>query len=130
MSAVAGFLDIFFYVFHTLLILFNLFAWIWRKTRRINLITLILTGLSWTLLGIWYGFGYCPCTDWHWQVRMQLGHYDMPVSYITFLIKSLTGIDLNARLVDIFTLLFFLLALGVSAFLNIRDWKCKRKPYS
>ena len=105
------FLDGFFYVFHTLLILFNLFGWIWSKTRKINLFTLILTGLSWFLLGIWYGWGYCPCTDWHWQVRMKLGHYDMPVSYIKFLIKSLTGLDLNARLVDILTLLFFIQAL-------------------
>ena len=122
----AAFLDIFFYVFHTLLIFFNLFGWIWQKTRKINLFTLLITGLSWSLLGIWYGFGYCPCTDWHWQVRMKLGHHDMPVSYIKFLIKSLTGLDLNARLVDIFTLLFFILAICASIYMNFRDWKNKK----
>jgi hypothetical protein len=67
------FLDVFFLVFHASLILFNLFGWMFRKTRVWNLVTLLLTGLSWTLLGIFYGFGYCPFTDWHFQVLEELG---------------------------------------------------------
>ncbi|MEO5906489.1 MAG: DUF2784 family protein, partial [Saprospiraceae bacterium] len=62
-------LDYFFFFFHTSLILFNCFGWIFPKLRRWNLITLLLTAFSWFVLGIWFGLGYCVCTDWHWAVR-------------------------------------------------------------
>ncbi len=117
------FLNVFFIVFHTGWVLFNLLGWIWKKTRRANLVTLLLTGGSWTVLGIWYGFGYCPCTDWHWQVRRQLGDDDLPSSYMTFLIDILTGWTLPADLVNTITLVGFLLALAVSVALNVRDWR-------
>lgn len=115
------FLDIFFFVFHSLVILFNLFGWIWKKTRKANLILLLLTAFSWFVLGIWYGFGFCPCTEWHYQVRYKLGYYYMPNSYIKFILDSLTGLKFDARLVNICTLVFFLLALSVSVYMNIRD---------
>lgn len=111
-------LDKFFFVFHSLFIIFNLFGWMWEKTRRTNLIVLSLTAFSWFGLGLCYGIGYCPCTDWHWQVRMKLGDFTMPSSYIKFLIDSLTGLNTNARLVDLLTLTFFLLALAASIYVN------------
>ncbi len=121
------FLNKFFFVFHTTIIIFNLTGWVWKKTRLINLIALLLTFFSWFILGIWYGFGYCPSTDWHWQVREKLGYYDMPSSYIEFLIESFTGLDVNAKLVDIFAVLFLLLALTASIITNIRDFKKRKK---
>lgn len=114
-------LDIGFVIFHSLFILFNLFGWIWRSTRRWNMATLLLTAFSWVFLGIWYGFGYCPCTDWHWQVRRELGYTDMPHSYIKFLIELLTGFDVNATLVDTATVVLFFLALIASIYVNYRD---------
>ena len=84
---------------------------------------LLLTAFSWFVLGKWYGFGYCFCTDWHYQIRMKLGYFDMPSSYVKFLIDSLTGLDINAKLVDIFTLIFFLLALIASIITNMQVWK-------
>lgn len=115
------FLDIFFVVFHTILILFNLFGWVWKRTRRANLITLGLTGLSWFALGIFYGIGYCPLTDWHWNVLAKLGKTDLPNSYIAYLLNRSAGISMSEKLVDIFTMLFFIVALLLSVFLNIRD---------
>ena len=115
------FLDKFFFVFHSFIIVFNLFGWTWKKTRKANLIVLLLTAFSWFFLGIWYGIGYCFCTEWHYQVRMKLGYFDMPSSYVKFLIDSVTGLDVNAKLVDIFTLIFFLLALIASIRTNVRD---------
>lgn len=120
-----AFLNVFFFVFHTGLILFNGLGWIWKKTRKANLITLLLTGGSWTVLGLWYGFGYCPSTDWHWQVRRELGYHDMPRSYMKFLVDTLTGWDVNAHAVDTATLVFFLGALVTSLLLNYRDWRRK-----
>jgi len=121
-----AFLNIFFFVFHTCTILFIVFGWIWNKTRLANLILIVLTAFSWFFLGIWYGFGYCPCTDWHWQVRMKLGLYDSSTSYLEFLVEELTGLDVSRGLVDIFAVAFLVAALSLSIVLNVRDLKKKK----
>jgi hypothetical protein len=87
-------LNIAFFVFHTAWIAFNCLGWISRRTRPWQLATLSLTALSWFGLGIWYGWGYCPCTDWHWQVRARLGFNDPP-SYIQVLLRNVIGIELG-----------------------------------
>jgi hypothetical protein len=114
------FLDIFFTIFHTSLVLFNLFGWIWKKTRRLNLITLLLTGGSWVFLGIFYGFGFCPLTEWHFQVLENLGYTDLPTSYLSFLFTRLTGVVLDQSLVDAVTLWGLVFALIMSLYLNLR----------
>ena len=96
--------DIALTLFHTLLILFNLLGWIWQGLRKWHLVSLLLTFASWVVLGIWYGWGYCPFTDWHWQVLRQLGHTHLPASYISFLITRLSGLQLPAQWVDAITL--------------------------
>jgi len=111
-------LDKFFFIFHSMFIVFNLFGWMWKKTRRANLMILSLTACSWFGLGLCYGIGYCPCTDWHWQVRMKLGDFAMPNSYIKFLIDSITGLNANTEWVDLLTLIFFLLASAASIYTN------------
>jgi hypothetical protein len=122
------FLDIFFVVFHSSLILFNLFGWIWRKIRVWNLITLSLTGASWLFLGLIYGnLGYCPLTDWHFTILTRLGKSDLPDSYVKYLIDRITGLNINASLVDHVTLYAFLLALAFSLFVNTRDFLISRK---
>ncbi len=121
-----SFLNLFFFVFHTSIVLFNLLGWIWKKTRLANLVLLTLTAFSWFFLGIWYGFGFCPCTDWHWQVRMKLGIYDRSSSYLEFLFETFTGLDVSRSLVDVFAVVFLVAAFCLSLALNIRDWK-KRK---
>ncbi|MDZ7680780.1 MAG: DUF2784 family protein [Fodinibius sp.] len=83
----------------------------------------MLTAFSWFGLGIWYGFGYCPCTHWHWSVRRQLGYADMPNSYIKFLIHQLTGFNIDAALVDAGTAIFFFLALVISLYVNFQNFK-------
>jgi hypothetical protein len=122
-------LDILFVVFHTSLTLFNLLGWIWKKTRLPNLITLALTGASWLFLGLLVGVpGYCPLTDWHFDILERLGKTDLPTSYIKYLIDRLTGLDVNQSLVDKATLYSFIAALIVSLLLNIRDFR-RRKVY-
>ena len=116
------FLDIFFTAFHTCLVLFNLFGWIWKKTRLLNLITLLLTAGSWLVLGIFYGFGYCPLTDWHFSVLEKLGYTDLPDSYLSFLFTRLTGLPIDQSLVDTATLWGLIVALAISLYLNIRKW--------
>ena len=109
---------------HTSLTLFNIFGWIWKKTRLANLITLALTGASWLFLGMLVGMlGYCPLTDWHFNILYRLGKTDLPTSYIKYLTDRLTGLDVNATLVDKVTLYAFVAALAISLFLNLRDWR-------
>jgi hypothetical protein len=93
-------LNILFFIFHISLILFNCLGWVWPKARRLHLLSIGLTWASWILLGIRYGFGYCPLTDWHFEVLRHLGKTDLPSSYLKYLVDTLTGLDVQAGLVD------------------------------
>ena len=121
------FLDIFFLVFHTALIGFNVTGWIWEKTRRLHLAVISLTILSWFGLGFFYGFGYCPCTDWHWQVKRALGETGLPASYVKYYLDKLTGLDWDPSLVDPAVGVIGLVAFGLSIWLNGRDWQRARR---
>jgi len=121
------FADIFFVVFHSALTLFNALGWIWKKTRKLNLITLLLTGASWFILGLFYGIGYCPLTEWHFQILRKLGHNNLPYSYIEYLIERLTPFNPASQLVDTTTAVVFFVALALSVILNIRDKRKSRK---
>jgi len=119
-------LDVFFFLFHTGLVLFNLIGWIWRKTRRMHLIVISLTILSWFGLGLVYGIGYCPCTDWHWQVKRKLGAVGLPASYVKYYLDRATGLDLDPGAVDLSVAVLGIAALIVSLVLNVRDWRTSR----
>jgi hypothetical protein len=120
-------LDIFFVIFHSSLILFNLFGWIWKKTRTLNLIILLLTGGSWLFLGLIVGtLGYCPLTDWHFNILYRLGRTNIPNSYVKYLADRLTGLDINASLIDDITLYSFIAALILSIIFNFRSARRKR----
>lgn len=80
--------------------------------------TMLLTAFSWFVLGIWYGWGYCFCTDWHWDVREKLGYEDRSGSYIHFLLLKISGFNLNPQLVERATLVIFILCLVLSLWYN------------
>ena len=117
------FLDFFFLVLHGSLIVFILTGWIWPKTRRVHLLVMTLTFSSWIGLGFFYGFGYCPSTDWHWRVKEELGETDLPDTYVKYYLDRLTGLDWRPPLVHALILTFAATALGISVALNWRDWR-------
>ncbi|HDZ42276.1 MAG TPA: DUF2784 family protein [Bacteroidetes bacterium] len=120
--------DIAFVVFHTSVILFNMFGWIWKKTRFANLIVILLTLGSWILLGPIVGVpGYCPFTEWHFRILEKLGHSGLPTSYIKYLADRLTGMDFSQKLVDDLTQWGLVAAFVVSLALNIIAWARKRR---
>jgi hypothetical protein len=86
-----------------------------------------LTGFSWFILGIWYGFGFCFCTEWHWQVRKLLGIPIQSYSYIHFLILEITGIRMNPQVVDTLVMIIFTGAFLLSGILNTRDYFISKK---
>ncbi len=119
-------LDIFFVVFHSVFILFILFGWICRKWRIIHLTAVVLTGLSWFVLGLFYGIGYCPLTDWHWSVLRQLERTDLPTAYVQYILDRLLGIQITPSFSDTITLLGWLGALLISVYLQYRHKKRKK----
>lgn len=110
--------DYFFMVFHTALVLFNLFAWLYNPLIKWHLATIVLTFASWGGLGIWYGFGYCPCTDWHFEILRKLGETGLPNSYISYLLQRVFNLYLHNDVVDGLTLGTALVALVISIYLN------------
>lgn len=120
-------LDVAFFVFHTALILFNVLGWIPRKLRRWNLATLLATLFSWTIMGLWFGRGYCVCTDLHWRVRRAMGINETSDSYLVLLVRSLTGWDPPVPLVSGIAFWVFLFCILMSIGLNLRDWKSKNR---
>jgi Protein of Unknown function (DUF2784) len=109
-----------FFILHTSWIVFNCVGWIWRRTRHWHLAAVSATMLSWFGLGIWYGWGYCPWTDWHWQVRARLGYRDPP-SYTQLLLRELTGVSLSPGQADALTVGVLAMAAGLSLTLNFQD---------
>lgn len=116
-------LDILLYAAHLLLIGFNLLGWIWRKTRPWHLLVVGLTAASWFIIGIWYGFGYCFITDWHWQVKATLGQSGLPVSFVEHLLNDVLGFSFSTIVVDWLTGGLFALAALLSIILYVRDRK-------
>lgn len=113
-------LDIGFFVFHSAVILINVTGWIWARTRRVHLAVLGVTAFSWFALGPLLGFplGYCFCTDWHWQVRRQLGYNDSG-GYIQLLFQ-MAGLSIGAQTAAIIAYGVFGSALLGAIVVNVR----------
>ena len=116
-----SFLDFAFLVGHSVLIVFNLLGWIWPKTRRLHLLSILLTAASWVALAPWFGLGYCPCTDWHWQIKEALGQTDLPNNYLTYLFDTWFGMEIMDATAERLAYLCLTPALFVSIYLNLRD---------
>ncbi len=114
------FLDILLTSVHLVIILFNLFGWLWRRTQRLHLVVAGLTAASWLLLGIWFGLGYCPVTDWQWQVKEKLGERNLPASFIQYWLNTVWGFDLPTPLIDACTAGGFAVAVICSVWVNRR----------
>jgi len=113
-------LNVFFFVFHGLLVLFALLGWMAAATRKWHLAVMVLITLSWFGLGVLYGWGYCCLTDWHWQVRRKLGIYDSARSYVQLMFQTLTGLEQPAATVDMITACGYLFALAAAVVASVR----------
>ncbi len=111
-------LDFFFTLLHLFIIGFNLLGWIWPATRKLHFVVVLLTAGSWLILGIWYGLGYCPITDWQWQIKEQLGETNLPNSFIKYYADKWSGRDISSDFIDAVTVISFALAAFLSVYVN------------
>ncbi|MGB4401121.1 MAG: DUF2784 domain-containing protein [Daejeonella sp.] len=121
------FLDFVLTLLHLLIIGFNLFGWIWRSTRKAHFYLVIATIFSWVGLGYWFGFGYCPLTDWQWQIKAKLGERNLPNSLIKYFADKLTGMDISDNLIDTVTAVSFGLVVIVSFTLYVLRYTSGRR---
>lgn len=110
--------DYLFTILHLAIIGFNLLGWIWKSTRRLHFLFVLLTAGSWLILGIWYGIGYCPVTDWQWQIKETLGETNLPNSFIKYYADKIAGQEVSASLIDALTAGGFAIAAILSVYLN------------
>lgn len=104
--------DYAFTIFHSLFILFVLLGWVHPKTQRIHQIALLLTLIAWVLIGLYIGtIGYCPLTDWQWDIKRQLGYQNLPSSFTEYIAEKVSGYNFKKSHVDVVTALG--LAFGV-----------------
>jgi len=78
----------------------------------------LLTAASWFLLGIWFGIGYCPFTDWQWQVKAKLGERNLPNSFIQYFAEKIAARNFDSGFVDAVTAISFALAALLSVYVN------------
>lgn len=120
--------DILLTIIHLAIVFFNLLGWMPRRTRKAHFISIILTAASWFVLGIWFGMGYCPFTEWQWNVKEQLGEKNLPPNFIEYMAEKLTGYDFSYGLVNKVIAISFTLAALLSVYVNfIGPRKRKRK---
>jgi hypothetical protein len=111
-------LDLLLTILHFLIIGFNLFGWTWKPLRRAHLICIAITAGCWFLLGIWFGIGYCPITDWEWHIKQKLGEHNLPGSFIKYYADKISGKSVNDSLIDVMTAVCFFLAAIISVYVN------------
>jgi hypothetical protein len=119
-------LDILLTLLHLLIIGFNLLGWIWPATRKLHFIGILVTAGCWFILGIWFGVGYCPITDWQWHIKERLGEHNLPSSFIKYYVDKITGSSVNASLVDTLTAAGFFIAVLLSIYVNFLMKKKRR----
>ena len=120
-------LDVLLTIVHLAIIFFNLFGWIPASTRKWHLVFIILTAASWFILGIWFGMGYCPVTDWQWSVKEQLGERNLPSNFIEYFAEKTTGHDFSAQMVNTVIAVSFSLAALLSLYVNFIQPHLRKK---
>ena len=112
-------------IFHLVIVFFLMFGWILAKTRALHRIAVGVTSFLWIVVGAFVGtIGYCPVTDWHWQVKKLRGEEGLPTSYIDYQLQRI-GIHLPPEnAVQIVKAVFAAIVL-VTFFLW---WRNRKKP--
>ena len=107
---------------HTALVFFNVFGWIWKRTRVAHLITFGLTAFSWFVLGAVYGWGYCFCTDYHARILERLGYPEANLTFLQLMAQRLFGWPVSSAVADAWGVVVFALIVMATASVWLRPW--------
>jgi hypothetical protein len=119
-------LDILLTIVHVSIIIFNVFGWIPKRTRRAHLVSILLTAASWFILGIWYGTGYCPFTEWQWKVKTQLGEKGLPSNFVEYYMEKIAGRDISSSFVNTLIVVCFCFATVMTIYVNFISPRLKK----
>ncbi len=110
--------DIFLTIIHLVVVAFNLFGWIPKRTRKANFILIVLTAASWFLVGIWHGMGYCFLTDWQWDIKERLGETNIPNNFVEYIAEKVFNREFVTGFIGTLTAVCFGLAVMASVYVN------------
>lgn len=116
-------LNILFFVLHSALIVFNLSGWMFPRARRMHLVCVMATLFSWIVMGAWKGLGYCLCTDWHFQIRRELGLPTDVNTYVQLMFQVMLGVRIDRLTSDILAAGSLLIVLVITGIVWVRDSK-------
>ncbi len=124
-------LDIFFTLFHSVFVLFVLVGWYHPHTRKAHVTALLLTFTAWLLLGLYVGtIGYCPLTDWHWDVKRALGETGMSSSFIGYIIEEYLGLKFTKMFYDFISVGGLVFGVLMAAYYHFKSRKENLKRHS
>lgn len=115
--------DWLFTLLHLLITLFNLIGWVSRATRRVHRWCVAITAFCWIVPGALMGtIGWCPLTEWHWDIKKARGEENIPASFITYMLNR-AGFFPDPQRVDAVVGAAFVLIVLMTIFLWMRDRK-------
>ena len=100
-------IDILFNTMHIFAILINCFGWAFKKTLRINLLLLLITISSWSILGLFYGVGFCFLTMLHSLSLDFFGPTSIPFSYLDYIILEKLNINTSSNIISLTSIFFY-----------------------
>lgn len=123
--------DFLFTVFHWLFIMFVLIGWGFPKTQNLHLGVLCTTLIAWFAIGYFKNaIGYCPLTDWHWDLKRSMGQRILSGSFVQDSLLRYSPIRLSRIAVDTITALGLLWGCAMAFYNFIGRHKAKEKTKS
>lgn len=109
-------LNFFLHAMHLAIVLGVAIGWLFCETRLATLVLQAAILFSWFALGPLSGnrMGFCLVTDIQWRLRRRLGLPERAGGYVKHLLDMVTGRDLDAALVDKWTMRAFFACLAAN----------------
>ena len=120
--------DNIFNILHILAILINCFGWAFSKTLKLNLWLLLLTISSWSILGLFFGIGFCFLTEVHSLALGLIGSPSINFSYLDYLLLVKLKIPISSNTISILSILAVFISLGISIKKNLTTISSKFTP--
>ena len=112
--------DFIFSVLHVVVIMVNCFGWLSKRTLKLNLLFLVLTISSWSILGILFGVGFCFITHFHSIVLNMLFGVSVPFSFLDYMIINKLDINASSKILSLIGIVAIYLSLTLSIKKNFK----------